>query len=405
MMADELYGFDERDTGRIGAAVRAYEGLFGKPPNRTLTQDRNYAKVPFRNDNAGTAPAFGVLRVTGTTTVDQFAFLTVDQPDSSFNALYLVNGTEDVASGGTGWGTWLYHGGRVLYDAGTPAIGQIWGAASGQWSLTSGKAGFLVIGGNDTTLGTTIAVQTVETTSGIPFYNDSGESIPPYSVMWEIDETTISSTQYAVVRKPSSTFDRFWLVNGASTIAPAGTGTGTWLFETTGPVAIDSTASALGAGNELGPKPSSWLLFPYRRGFTTLGSSYTANGVTVSDCKQRQVDHLFGKTYSTLTASSPDQTCQFEIWERGGDGKPRVSGWDKITVYGLMLQKDDVVKVGTWGWADWQCDNWEADFACDPDNTDSSKPSGSSSTSYSLMNDVADEEPDLQSIGSAATTP
>jgi hypothetical protein len=82
-----------------------------------------------------------------------------------------------------------------------------------------------------------------------------------------------------------------------------------------------------------------------------------------------------------------------------------VSGWDKITVYGLMLQKDDVVKVGTWGWADWQCDNWEADFACDPDNTDSSKPAGGGSTSYSLMNDVADEEPDLQSIGSAATTP
>lgn len=158
-MDEELYAFDSSDVARISAAVKAYEG--GQLPGirKSGLPNRNYSRIPFRNDNASTAPAYGVLRVTGTTIVDGFPFLTVDKPDTSFNRFYLVNGTEDVVTSGWGWGTWLWHGGQVLYDSGTPALGEEWGPKNAQWSLSKWRYGFTILGGNDTTLTTTLAIQ------------------------------------------------------------------------------------------------------------------------------------------------------------------------------------------------------------------------------------------------------
>lgn len=148
-----LYGFDEGQVARIAAAVRAYEGSHGRSLfNRTAIREKNYSRIAFRNDNASTAPAYGVLRVTGTTVVDLFPYLTVDKPDSTYRWLYLVNGPEDVVTNGFGWGTWLWHGGPALYDtgSGTPAYGQEWGPTASSWKLQKFAPGFFTFGANDT---------------------------------------------------------------------------------------------------------------------------------------------------------------------------------------------------------------------------------------------------------------
>jgi len=113
------------------------------------------ARVRFRNDNSGTAPAWGVLRITG---ASNSGYLTIDQPDTSFQRLYLVNGPRDIATGKTGFGyfltaeTFRFPDHYVLYDtANTPAYGESWGPQNGTWTLKKYRYGFTIMGGNITT--------------------------------------------------------------------------------------------------------------------------------------------------------------------------------------------------------------------------------------------------------------
>lgn len=157
----ELYGFNETDVVRISSAVRAVEGS-----PRAVSSPRGgraYVPqtlwVPFRNDATETAPAYGVLRITGMATVDDSTVYTVGKPNTTFLRLYLVNGSEEVEANGYGFATLLGFPARVLYESGTPAYGESWGPANGQWSLKKWRYGFTVMGGNDTTALTTYAVQ------------------------------------------------------------------------------------------------------------------------------------------------------------------------------------------------------------------------------------------------------
>ena len=112
-------------------------------------------QVRFRNDNSGTAPAYGVLRITGGNmgANNGGGFLTIDQPNTIFCRLYLVNGSRDIGTGDYGWGSFLtaesinLERSQVLYDTGTPAIGDMWGAKASQWSLSVNRPGFYILGG------------------------------------------------------------------------------------------------------------------------------------------------------------------------------------------------------------------------------------------------------------------
>jgi hypothetical protein len=148
--------FNVPDAERIGASVRAYEAAAGGTINdrRRPTRDRNYTRVSFRNDYAGTVPAYGLLRIETLTTIDGSPCFTVDRPDSTFNRLYLVNGPDDVAQNGFGWGTFLWHADWVLYDdASTPAFGESWGPQADSFKLKKWRYGFTIWGepsGGDT---------------------------------------------------------------------------------------------------------------------------------------------------------------------------------------------------------------------------------------------------------------
>lgn len=161
---DRLYGFDSIDAGRIGNSVRAYEAGFANrlPQFGSEAGPWQPTIVRFRNDNSGTAPAHGVLRVTDVVLIDGVPHLTIDKPNTSFQRLYLVNGDDDIQSGGTGWGFRLTdHDGYVLYDSGsgTPAYGECWGPQNGTWTLKKWRYGFTIMGGNATDPTRTVAVQ------------------------------------------------------------------------------------------------------------------------------------------------------------------------------------------------------------------------------------------------------
>lgn len=137
------------DNGeRIARAVRAVEGAIGLilPRPRQLLP-RDVVPVPFRNDYAGTIPAYGVCEVAAPVTLDGTQVYPVTRPSTTFNRLYLVNGPEDVADDGYGWGTWLWQADWVLYDdANTPAIGESWGPQSGSFELKKYRYGFTIWG-------------------------------------------------------------------------------------------------------------------------------------------------------------------------------------------------------------------------------------------------------------------
>ena len=104
--------------------------------------------ITFRNDYAGVVPAYAVMRVTGTAAVGGKTIPTIDQPNSDFKRLYLVNGKKPVPDNGYGVGSWLWDADWVLYDdADTPAIGESWGPQSSSWELKKNRYGFTIWGG------------------------------------------------------------------------------------------------------------------------------------------------------------------------------------------------------------------------------------------------------------------
>jgi hypothetical protein len=217
---------------------------------------------------------------------------------------------------------------------------------------------------------------------GVPFLNNSGETILPYSVMAPVDSIVFEGQEYAIVEQPGFVFHTRWLINGATAIAPLDTGVGFWRTETSGPVLIGDDED-VGAG--WGPMPFSWLLWPARMGFDLLSGSPTVDttlvpGTTLeyANFTQRDVTRVFGKLYNNLDATqypAGNASAYFLIWHRGTNNIMRLSGWNAITVYAPFLNKSEVLRAGTFGVADWYSDHWEGDFACDPDDKDTSQQS------------------------------
>jgi hypothetical protein len=161
----EIFGFDQTDTSRISAVVRAHES--GRLTQRDLyedkPQDRNFARIPFRNDSGEVIPAYGLLRITGMATVDGRNIWKVEKPDATYRRRYLV-AAQEVGIGKRGWGTWLWHADYVLYDTGnTPAFGEEWGPEASSWTIKKDSPGFTIQGGNTGTgaASRTIAIQDV----------------------------------------------------------------------------------------------------------------------------------------------------------------------------------------------------------------------------------------------------
>lgn len=104
--------------------------------------------IRFRNTSGEIIPAYACMRITGAERKAGRVVLTVAKPSTTFQRLYLVNGSKPVAAASTayGYGTYLDEGGEVLYESGTPAYGESWGPKASQWSLAKWRYGFTVLG-------------------------------------------------------------------------------------------------------------------------------------------------------------------------------------------------------------------------------------------------------------------
>jgi len=101
----------------------------------------------FYNDSGETVPIAAVMAVTGVHTLDDGTVIPkIGKPSSTFCRSYLLNGATEVPVADaevdpptTGIGNYQDSDFRdvlVLYDTGTPAVGEEWGPKSGQWSLS-----------------------------------------------------------------------------------------------------------------------------------------------------------------------------------------------------------------------------------------------------------------------------
>jgi hypothetical protein len=104
------------------------------------------AKIPFKNVDPQSAPAFGVMQVTGSVVENGVTFLTCKQVGSTFSSEFAVNGPSAVRSGEKGI---CFRQGdlQVAYDSGSPQPGDGWGARAGQWTLSKGYPSIVSVHG------------------------------------------------------------------------------------------------------------------------------------------------------------------------------------------------------------------------------------------------------------------
>lgn len=173
-MAERGLLITESLLSRLMRVVKRVEALPVniRPRRRQLITPAKSDAVPFRNDYAGTVPAYGIVAVTGSATVNEAEYFTVDRPDATFRVRYLVNGPEAVAVSGYGLGHWLDKARDVAYDDSfTPAVGQEWGVWPDSFLLTLGGLGFDIQSAGD---GTKVkAIQRTVTTLLGKLYGES----------------------------------------------------------------------------------------------------------------------------------------------------------------------------------------------------------------------------------------
>lgn len=156
-MPSDTFTFDEDSIRRVAREVFAHErhsrSNIPQHDRWPASGGSSESSVSFRNTSGEEIPPYGIMRVTGAELSAGLPVITVAKPSTTFQRLYLVNGPLRVGSGSTctGIGTWLNDAGYVLYDTGTPAVGESWGPKASQWSLTKWRYGFTIQGAVDAT--------------------------------------------------------------------------------------------------------------------------------------------------------------------------------------------------------------------------------------------------------------
>jgi len=131
----------------------------------------------FYNDSGEAAPSHAAMRITG---ADTRGYVTISKPNTTFQALYLINCGKEVPYEGKGYGSFIitdtpcWNDRLVLYNnANTPAAGECWGVTPSTWVIAKNGPGFAILGGYD---GASVAA--IQIPPGqILVYNDSGGAI------------------------------------------------------------------------------------------------------------------------------------------------------------------------------------------------------------------------------------
>lgn len=101
----------------------------------------------FKNGAGEEIPAYAILRITGTTEIDNDIVFTVAKPNSEEQPFYLVNGPLAVKDDpdAEGRGTTSMQAAYVLVGGG-PVYGDLWGPTDDSWEASENGSGFLMLG-------------------------------------------------------------------------------------------------------------------------------------------------------------------------------------------------------------------------------------------------------------------
>lgn len=323
--------------------------------------------VELYNAGANEVPAFGVCEVTGASRPEAInaaqnggrTVLNVTRPTEDSPNAVCLNGPMPIPAGSYGFGTIHYPAYAKYATAETPVAGEEWGAASGTFELTKGKSGFVIFG--DAANGIVRVDRLSQSpATGIPFRNDSGETVPAYGVMKVVDQVDIGGTQYLTINKPDYTFQRRYLINTGSAVADTETGLGNWLDESA--LVLYDESEGDPNGEEWGAWPGQWTLKKERLGFTLFKKS--DDGIALGS--QREIVSVFGKFYEELEQGG---SADFKVWMRY-DGQKRDTQM-VLTAYDWYLNKDETIAKNTQGEVAWYSNKWHVRNAyCSEDDTD-----------------------------------
>ena len=144
------YAFDEDGKRRANKSIRWTEQFREKQNRRQRRQVSLFDDLRIYNGTNESMPQYGVGKVTSITTYNGEKYATVEKPDTTFSRQYLVNSGSALAYQSTGVAK-NRPVVKVLYDTGTPAVGETWGAKPGQFTASKGYPGFVVLGIVDST--------------------------------------------------------------------------------------------------------------------------------------------------------------------------------------------------------------------------------------------------------------
>lgn len=138
------YAFDENGKDRANKAIRWVEGFREKQTRRQRRFGAPFDDLRIYNGTNDEMPQYGVGKVTAIATINGEKVVQVEKPDTTFSRLYLVNSGDDLAYQrvGTSKNRPVV---KLLCDA-VPAVGDVFGAKSGQWTASKGYPGYTILG-------------------------------------------------------------------------------------------------------------------------------------------------------------------------------------------------------------------------------------------------------------------
>lgn len=169
-----------------------------------------------------------------------------------------------------------------------------------------------------------------------PFRNDSGEEVPPFSVMRVTGQTVLEGQAVFTTTKPDTTFSRMYAVSGPTPVPSGKPGS----CATDGVVVgcYDTGSATFGVG--YGAKVSQWTLsLGYLGGWPIIGDLTAGeflSGQKLATFHIGIINSVIGKLDGTLAQGS---TQTVSVWAG-------VSGSEVDTTVNVLLVRDFLMKSG-----------------------------------------------------------
>lgn len=187
------------------------------------------------------------------------------------------------------------------------------------------------------------------------FRNNSGETIPPFSVMRITGAESLATGLRMIVAKPNDAFKTHYLINGPYAVLDGDDGRGTTLAQADN-VAYNSSSGTPAVDEEWGAKEDQWTLQKNRPGFIIIGNTKTSSGVTHVVARQHVVTQLKGKAGSNISKGSAGNVV---IWMGASGAEAATEYTISCSALAAAITSAKYASVwlesGVWYVGPWEC--------------------------------------------------